>query len=66
MAELLKAWCFKGAEKIVFFCFVGYLWRDLSELVSVIECDFGCSMETFYELCESQFCRWIGAKISGE
>ncbi len=62
MAELLEAWCFKGTEKFIslFFCFwlgllfYKLLWSDLGELVSVMECDPGYSMDTFYELCESR------------
>ncbi len=35
--------------------FCRLLWSGLGELVSVMEHDLGCSMNTFYELCESQF-----------
>jgi hypothetical protein len=31
-----------------------------------MECDHGCSMNIFYELCESWFYEWIGAKLLGE
>ncbi len=55
MVKLLKAWCFKVVEKVVFlfFCFwfvllfCRLLWRDLSELVLMMEHDCGCSMGTF-------------------
>jgi hypothetical protein len=64
MAELLEVWCFRGAEEVVllffYFWFVllfcRLLWRDLGELVSMMERDPGCSMETHYELCESRLC----------
>jgi hypothetical protein len=45
--------------KNLFFCFwfnllfCRLLWSDLGELVSMMERDHGCSMDTFYELCES-------------
>ncbi len=63
MAELLEAWSFKDVEEFIFlsFCFwlgllfCRLLWSDLGELVSVMECDPGCSMDTLYELCESRF-----------
>jgi len=74
MAKLLEAWCSRGVEKVVFlfFCFwfvllfCRLLWRDLGELVSVMQRDHGCSMEIHYELCESQFYEGIGEEISGE
>jgi len=61
VVELLEVWCFKGVEEIVFMFFYFWfvllfcrlLWTDLSELVSMMECNHGCSMETFNELCES-------------
>jgi len=74
VAELLEAWCFKGTEEVVFFFFYFWfvllfcrlLWRDLGELVLVIEHDHGCSMETLYELCEPWLCEGIGEEISRE
>jgi flagellar biosynthesis protein FlhB len=65
---------FQGRQKSCFLvflflvCFVIYrlLWKDLGELVSVMERDLGYSMETFYELCESQLRKGIGEEISGE
>ncbi len=71
MVELLEAWCFKGAEKIVFLflcfwfvlLFCRLLWRNLGELVLVMERDLDCSMETLYELCESWLCEGIGEEI---
>ncbi len=74
MAKLLEVWCFRGAEEVVFlfFCFWFVLlfcklfWRDLGGLVSIMECDPSCSMETHYELCESQLNKGIGEEISGE
>jgi hypothetical protein len=74
VAELLEVWCFKGVEEVVFlfFCFwfvllfCKFLWRDFCELVSVMECDPGCTMETHYELCESRLCEGIGEDILGE
>jgi hypothetical protein len=73
VAKLLEAWCFKGTKEVFLsFCFwfvllfCKLLWRDLGELVLVMEHDFGCSMEIFYELCESWLCVWIGAEISRE
>jgi hypothetical protein len=67
MVELLEAWCFKGVEKVVFlfFCFwfillfCKLLWKDLGDLVSVMERNPNCSMEAVYELCETQF-YWCG------
>jgi hypothetical protein len=32
----------------------------------MMECDLGYSMETLYELCESQFYKGISEEISGE
>jgi hypothetical protein len=70
LAELLEVWCFKGAEEFIFlfFCFwlvllYRLLWSDLGELVSVMERDPGCSMDTLYELCESLVLweDWCGA-----
>ncbi len=74
MAKLLEAWCFRGIEEVVFLFFYFWfilllcklLWRDLNELVSMIERDPGCSMGTHYELCESWFCEGIGEEILGE
>jgi len=74
MAKLLKAWCFKGVKKIIFlfFCFwfvllfCRLLWSDLGELVSMMERDPSCSMDTLYELHESRLFEWIGAKLSRE
>jgi hypothetical protein len=31
-----------------------------------MECDPNCSMDTFYELCESRFYKGIGAELLGE
>jgi hypothetical protein len=74
VAKLLETWCLKGTEEVVclffYFWFVllfcGLWWRDLGELVSVMECDHGCSMDTHHELCESRLCEGIGEEISGE
>ncbi len=69
MAELLEAWCFIFFLFFYFwfiFLFCRLLWNDFSELVSTMECDHGCSMNIFYELCESWFYEWIGAKLLGE
>jgi hypothetical protein len=62
-------WCFKGAKEVVFWfvlLFCRLLRRDLGELVSVMERNPGCSMGTFYELCESRLCEGIGKEISKE
>jgi hypothetical protein len=61
VAELVEACCFKGVEEFIFlfFCFwlgllfCRLLWSDLGELVSLMERDPSCSMDTLYELCES-------------
>ncbi len=74
MAELLGAWCLKGAEEVIFLfscfwfvlLFCRLLWRDLDELVSVMEHDPDCSMEIFYEWCESWLYEGISEEISGE
>jgi hypothetical protein len=72
MAKLLAVWYFKGAEKVVSFCFwfvflfCMLMQKDLGELVSMMECDPGYSMEIFYELCESRLYERIGEEISGE
>jgi hypothetical protein len=69
VVKLLEALCFKGAEEEVFWfvlLFCRLSRRDLGELVSVMERDHGCSMETFYELCESWLCEGIGEEILGE
>ncbi len=49
---------------VLLFCRL--LRRDLGELVSVMECDPGYSMETFYELCESWLYEGITEEIFGE
>ncbi len=57
MGKLLESWCFKGIKEVVFLflcfwfvlLFCRLLWRDLDELVSVMECDPGFSMEILYE-----------------
>jgi hypothetical protein len=62
VAELLEAWCFKGAKEFIFLffrfwlglLFCKLLWNDLGELVLVTERDYGWSMDTIYKLCESQ------------
>jgi hypothetical protein len=74
MAELLEAWCFKGTEKFIFlflYFWLGLLFckllrSDFDELVSMMECDPGYSMDTFYELCESRFWWRIGVELSRE
>ncbi len=66
--------CFKDIEKFnyLFFCFwLGLLFCRLlssgfGELILVMERDLGCSMDNFYEQCESQFLGTIGAKLSKE
>ncbi len=65
---------FEGCKKncFLFFCFwfvllfCTLLWKDFDELVSMTERDHGCSMETFYERCESRLCKGIGEEISRE
>jgi hypothetical protein len=74
VAKLPKAWCFKDVEKFNFlffyfwlnFLFSRLLWSGFGELVSVMERDLGCSMDTFYEQCESRFWGRIGVKLSRE
>jgi hypothetical protein len=69
MSQLLEAWCFKGTKKVVFWfllLFCNLLQKDLGELVSMKERNPSCSMEIFYELCESRLCKGIGEEISGE
>jgi hypothetical protein len=74
MAKLSEAWCFKGAEIFIFLVFYFWLvllfcrliWSDLGELVSMMERDLGCSLDTLYGLCESQLCRKIGVELSRE
>jgi hypothetical protein len=46
--------------------FCRLLRRDLDELISVMERNPDCSMETFYEQCDSQLCKGIGEEILGE
>jgi hypothetical protein len=46
--------------------FCKLLWGGLSELVSMMERNPSYSMDTLYELCESRFCKRIGAKLSRE
>jgi hypothetical protein len=63
VVELLEAWCFMDTEDFIYLfiflkiwldlLFCRLLWNDLSELVLVMEHDLGCSMDIFYELCES-------------
>jgi len=50
----------------LFCCFCRLLWKDLGELVSMMERDPNCSMEIHYGLCESRLCEGIGEEISGE
>jgi hypothetical protein len=73
MVELLEAHL-KGVEEVIFLflCFLfvllscKLLWKDLNELVSLMERDPSCSMETLYERCESRLCEGIGEETSGE
>jgi hypothetical protein len=70
----MKLWCFKDVEKFnfLFLCFglgllfCRLLWSGFGELVSVMERDPGCSMDTFNEQCEWWFWERIGAELSGE
>ncbi len=66
---------FQGRRRSCFLvCF--YFWfvllfckllrKDLGELVSMMEHDPNCSMETLYELCESWLCERIDEEISRE
>jgi len=41
------------------------LWNDLGELVVVMKYNFGYSMDTLYELCESQVWWRIGESFQG-
>ncbi len=74
MVELLEAWCFRGTKEVVFLFFYFWfillfcrlLWRELSELVSMMEHNPSCSMEIQYGLCESRLCEEIGEEILGE
>jgi len=69
VVELLAAWCFKGVEEVVFWfvlLFCRLLQGDLGELVSMMECDLGCSVKIFHELCESRLCEGIDKEISRE
>ncbi len=59
----VEAMVFQGHRKVqfLFFCFwlgllfCKLLWSGFGELISVMEHNPGCSMDTFYEQCESQF-----------
>jgi hypothetical protein len=59
----VEAVVFQGHRKVqfLFFCFwlgllfCKLLWSGFGELISVMEHNLGCSMDTFYEQCESQF-----------
>jgi dolichyl-phosphate-mannose--protein O-mannosyl transferase len=46
--------------------FCRLLWSGFDDLVSVMEGDPACSMDNFYEQCESRFLGTIGAKLSKE
>jgi len=64
-------WCRKICFLICFcFWFVLFLCKLLQihhcELVLVMEHDFGCSMKTLHELCESRIYKGIGKKNFGE
>ncbi len=50
----------------VFGLFCKLLWKDLNELISLMEHNPSCSMETLYERCESRLCEGIGEEISRE
>jgi hypothetical protein len=41
-------------------------WRELDELVYMMEHNPNCSMKALHELCKSWFYKEIGKKISGE
>jgi len=49
---------------VLLFCRL--LWKDLGELVSMMEHNFDYSLKILQKLCESWFCEGIGKKISGE
>jgi hypothetical protein len=62
-------------SKNLFSCFFNFwldllfcrlLWRDLGELVSVMERNHGCSMDILYELCEPWLWWRIGVELSRE
>ncbi len=65
---------FQGCHRIYFLVFLFLAWfivlqvivEYFDELVSVMERDLGCSMDTIYELCESWLWWRIGAELSGE
>jgi hypothetical protein len=57
--------CFKGVKEVVLL-FCRLLWRDLGELVSMMERDLSYSMEIVYELYESWLYAGIGVEISRE
>jgi hypothetical protein len=57
VAELPKAWCFKDVKKVYVIVFLFLAWFVISQvivecfgvLVSMMEHDLGCSMDTLYE-----------------
>jgi len=66
---------FNGIKNLFFDLFMVFLCvllfcklrrKELDELVYVMQCNPNCSMKTFHELCESQFCKEIGKNIFGE
>jgi hypothetical protein len=62
----MVTWCFKGPEKVIFWfvlLFCRLLQRVLGELVSVMECDLSCSINTLHEMCESRLYEGIGKEI---
>jgi len=69
-----KALCFEDVKKFnyLFFyfwfglLFCKLLWSGFGELVSVMEHNPNCSMDNFYEQCESRFLGTIGAELSRE
>jgi len=63
---------FQGRLKVQFLVFSDFglvcclLWNGFGVMVSMMERDHGCSMDTLYEQCESWFWERIGVKLSGE
>jgi hypothetical protein len=54
------------SDLFLFFDLFVSLWRDPSELVSMMERNLDSSMKTLHVMCESRFYKGIDMKIFGE
>jgi hypothetical protein len=64
----MVTWCFKGPEKVIFWfvlLFCRLLQRGLGELVSVMECDLSCSINTLMRCVNHGSTRGLARRFKG-